>query len=152
MIVPSLTCRTSRGEKTGCRHDCKRLDSPECESLRCTDTIRVQENRQTLDVCRIPSFKLKYSIGCLSSTLYNRLTWLVRLCYCIFEYWSSSHISIGMYSQVGYTQNSICYKQRPLQIHSNTIRADKLSFNILTCYEYNVRRYVEQVCCSIFRW
>ena len=104
------------------------------------------------DVCRILSFKFKYAIGPLSSTLYIRLTWSVRPCYCIFKYWFSSCISIGTYSQVSYTQNSISYEWRPLQIHSNAIWVDKLSFNILMCHEYDIRRYVEQVCYSIFRW
>ena len=152
MIVLSLTCRTSRGEKTGSRHDYKRLDSPKCESLWYTDTIRAQENQWTSHVCRIPSFKLKYTTGRLSFTSYIRLTWLVRPCYCIFEYWFSSCISIGTYGRVGYTQNSIYYEQRPLQIFSNAIWIDKLSFNILTCHEYDIRRYVEQVCYCIFRW
>ena len=152
MTVPSLTCRASRGEKSGCRYDCERLDLPECESLWCTDTIHVQENRWTSDVCRLLSFKFKYPIGCLSFTLYIRLTWLVRPCYCIFEYQFSSCISIGMYSWVGYTQNSIFYEWRPFKIHSNAIWIDKLFFNILMYHEYDIRRYVEQVCCCIFRW
>ena len=152
MIVPSLTCRTSRGEKIDCRHDCERLDSPECESLWHTDTIHVQENRRTSDVCRFPSFKLKYAIGHLFFTSCIRLTWSVKPCYCVFEYWFSSHILIGTYSQVGYTQNSISYKWRSLQIYSNAIWIDKLSFNLLRCHEYNIWRYVEQVCYCIFRW
>ena len=44
-----------------------------------------------------------------------------RPCYCIFEYGFSSRILIGTYIRVGCTQNSISYKQRPLQIYSNAI-------------------------------
>ena len=152
MIVPSLTCRTSKGEKKDCKHDCERLDLPECEFLWHTNTIRAQENWRTLHVCRLSIFKLKYAIRCFSFTSYIRLTWLVRPCYCIFEYWFSSRILIGTYSRVGYTQNSISYKWRSLKICNNAIWIDKLSFNLLVCHEYDIQRYVEQVCYCIFRW
>ena len=152
MMVPSLTFRTSRGEKTGFRNDRKRLDSPECESLWHTNTICAQENRWTSHVCRLLSFKFKYTIGHLSFTLYITLTWLVRPCYCIFKYRFSSRILIDTYSRVGYTQSSISYEWRPLGICRNAIWIDKLSFNILTCHEYDIRRYVKQVCYCIFRW
>ena len=56
-----------------------------------------------------------------------------------------------MYSQVRDTQNSISYERRPLQICSNAIWIDKLSFNILMCHEYDIQRYVEQVCYCILR-
>ena len=56
MIVLSLTCKISSGKKIDCRHDCERLDLPECESLWCTDTI-CEKKKKTGELCMCVDFQ-----------------------------------------------------------------------------------------------
>ena len=57
-----------------CRHDCKRLDLPECESLWRTNTICTKENWQTSHVYRFQALNSNkkldiFLLPCISDLL-----------------------------------------------------------------------------------